>query len=229
MRKLVLFPIFILLLASASFALPSLQLYIPGATYVEGPDMDTWVLEAPGAFEVWVVADLYNGNTRVDLYDITLVASIGKEGAIADGDLDILDSEGGSSIPLSQWYHGTPPPDQSPTIGKHGMYPSDYRLLDVAASTEGMSTEPIYNYQDPITGPESDGVVFKYWVETTYEFVHFDAYGFLDPDPTAQNRRVAPFSHDAEYSPVPEPTAMLLFGLGLAGTGVVRRFRKGKK
>jgi len=37
----------------------------------------------------------------------------------------------------------------------------------------------------------------------------------------------APFSHDAQSSKVPEPTTMLLLGLGLVGlAGVGRRIKK---
>ena len=38
-------------------------------------------------------------------------------------------------------------------------------------------------------------------------------------------REFAPFSHDGE-AVIPEPATMLLFGLGLAGAGIVRRFKK---
>ena len=52
--------------------------------------------------------------------------------------------------------------------------------------------------------------------------LHFDAYT-LNADGTIDE--FAPFSHDAEFL-VREPATMLLFGIGIAGAGVVRRFRK---
>ena len=59
--------------------------------------------------------------------------------------------------------------------------------------------------------------------------VHFDFYNvkYDSKKGSIVINQNAPFSHDAQSSPVPEPATMLLFGTGLAGlAGIARRRKK---
>jgi len=59
--------------------------------------------------------------------------------------------------------------------------------------------------------------------------IHFDLYNteLGKESSDIDVNQFAPFSHDAQSSKVPEPTTMLLLGLGLVGlAGVGRRIKK---
>lgn len=232
MKKILLFALAVVILAGSVSAAPPLQVYIPSATYID----ETWITTESN-YEVWVVADLYDGIIdpahRADLYGIQLIASLGLEGSLgAPGDLKIFAEDKTTLLPTTSWINGLPPAAVSDwNISPHGIYPSWFTELAVESSTFGKAaTDEIRNYQDPISGVESMGIIYKYWVETNYDYLHWDAYCYTDGlvmDKTT--KYVAPFSHDAESRTViPEPATMLLFGFGLAGAGVVRRFRHKK-
>jgi hypothetical protein len=93
-------------------------------------------------------------------------------------------------------------------------------------STDANNTVNVYDYVNP--GAPKKGNIWKFQIETSYSWLGFDAYAYStsrqDPDVFTK----APFSHNAESvpgTPVPEPTTMVLFGLGAAGLGIVRRFK----
>jgi hypothetical protein len=211
MKTLTLTILAVLVIATASFAVPNLQLYVPNAVYNE--TTESWDIYASD-FEVWVVAANLNHGT---IYDITLVAALNGGETPTDGALTI----GGTTFDAADFNYGTPPPvDPLPT---HGVYPANYVELLVASVT---TSGPFEEVQDYVPGGDGGtslyGQVFKYNVSTSYESVHFDAYGFYD-DP--EGRRIfAPFSHDANTA-VPEPTTLALFGLGLAAAGFMRKKR----
>ncbi|MDF1545253.1 MAG: choice-of-anchor N protein [bacterium] len=203
-------------LASTSMAVPNLQIYIPGGEY--NAATETWTTSS-GNHEVWVIAaNLDKG----ELYDIQLVASLLNGDQPGDGTLSITD-EGGATTNFSatDFSYGTPP--VSDPLPGHGVFPTNYAQLLVTSVTSG----PYQLVNDYVPGDDGGtslyGMIFKYTVSTTYDVVHYDAYGFYND---ADGRRVsAPFSHDGQYG-VPEPTTALLFGLGMLGAGIVRKYRR---
>ncbi len=207
-----------LILASSSFAVPNLQLYIPGGSY--NSSSETWVTSA-SSFEVWVVAANLNHG---DIYDINLVASLMSGEAPMNGGLTITPFGGSATtFDASDYAYGTPPIGDP--LPSHGIFPTNYVQMLVANKTTDGPFVTVPDYTSS-TGSNNYGQIFKFNVSTTYDYVHFDAYGYYNcPD----GRRIfAPFSHDAERGtpPVPEPATMLLFGIGMAGAGIYRKFRK---
>ena len=54
MAKKLLLLVCILMFATSAFAVPNLQLYIPGGTFDN--TTETWIAPSAGTFEVWVLA-----------------------------------------------------------------------------------------------------------------------------------------------------------------------------
>ena len=210
-----------LLFATSAFAVPNLQLYIPGGTF--DTSTKTWVAPTAGSFDVWVLAG--NISATESIYDIGLVASIGSDNTTA-GSLTITSLNGGGSSTYSNTdYAWGTPPSGNPLPG-HGIFPSWYvdQLVTTQTSTNSADWENVYDM--PTGGGPVTGQVFKFSVVSTFDYVHFDAYGYNDKE----RRIFAPFSHDGESGPpeVPEPATMLLFGLGIAGAGISKKFRSKK-
>lgn len=215
MKKVLLAISAILFIAAPAFAVPAIQLYIPGATY--DSQSDTWVTPATD-FELWVIVANLDKQT---IFDLTLVASLKGGEAPKDGGLTIT-PEGGSAITYNagDFTYGTPP--ISDPIPSHGIYPTDYTTLLVASTTTSGPFETVQDYTQFGGGSSAYGQIFKFNVSSKYNQVHFDAYGFHED--IDGRRMFAPFSHDAEA--VPEPTSLVLFGLGMGVAGVIRRRKK---
>jgi hypothetical protein len=205
-------------------AVPPLQLYIDGATY--DPTTETWI-SFENDFDLYVIG---NGNLSDVLVSMALSTP---EGIDPNGDVSI-DVNGST---YGSWTWGYAPLSNDPSVWDggdddlqtHGIYPAWYTEFSAGDFTE---VGGIHDVQPPSTWNPTMGYIpggnhlgeYKmYSISVTGDaFVHFDAYT-TNSDGTIN--KFAPFSHDAGTG-IPEPATMLLFGLGLAGAGVVRKLRK---
>ena len=115
-----------------------------------------------------------------------------------DGDLTI----GGTSFSSSDYHFGTPPSAaDSGSLPGHGIYPTNYVEMLIG---DVMTADEVVMDMQPGEDGSTMGKIFKYRVSTSYDFVHFDAFGYFDP----YHFKFAPPSHDAETgTPVPEPVS----------------------
>jgi hypothetical protein len=215
--------------APAAMALPALQIYIPESVY--DTVLQTWVI-TDDTFEIWVIGDT---GGKGDILNVDLAASVyGSGGSVSLTPSDPLDP--------------TPLEDLTPNLDRpgydglvnHAEYKNadDHMFWTLGDFTS--TSDPILNYQ-PGQTDTGFGEIKKYMVHVTgYEAVHFDAFDHYYTGRGAHqqtNYVFAPFTHDATGEggtggtggtggaggDLPEPSALLLMGSGLAGLIGVRR------
>jgi hypothetical protein len=208
----------VLALGQPVLAIPSLQTFIPSASWDAATQ--TWVTTS-GTFELWVIA----ANTASKpLYDLTLV------GALASDQDPVTDALTIDGSPVNDFEYGTPPSwgESSGDYPPHGVYPTNYFELSIA-SLVNTAPDTVHNMQPGSYDDMAMGKIFKFQVTTSYDWLHFDSYGFLRE--SDGQFKFSPNSHDSERRippppSVPEPGTMLLFGSALALAGAVRKFQK---
>lgn len=114
---------------------------------------------------------------------------------------------------------GQPPASDPNDLAPHGIFPTYYEVY--AFDFDGAVT----TISDTQPGTSGTGNGFVESFDITINSIadggeiHFDLFT-MDGDGTLANNdsisRFAPFSHDAGTHPVPEPSAALAFGVGLA-------------
>jgi hypothetical protein len=245
-----------MLIASPSFAIPSLQLGPGGSsdwTYVGGGD-DTWYYNGAQPFTLNAYANAtgddggngdYAWETEPDTNQYAyLVAS-----TVPDlGDIgDIFDMSITNATLVTSGY-GTPPVEDPNSIAPHGIYDTyfeiyefqfDGSIVDISDTQPGQTgTGKGYNEAFDISWNDLTG--------GSISGIHFDLFtvagdGRYTPpyDDNDQKKLVyanAPFSHDAQSTPpggnppsgIPEPGLVALFSMGLWGMGLAHHRRKRK-
>jgi len=228
-----------------SLAVPNLQLFIPGAEYID----ETWVINSYD-YELWII-----GAER-EVSDVKFAAAVpeGEDGTIEVTWLDpsAADYGGGGvgSVLMNEangmeyeayrdTYAGDSDPDPStyafgtgiPRTGdgdevpRGGVFPSDFYEYFIGDFGLG---ETVQNY---IPGPESgdttDGEIKKFYISVSgYSAVDIIAYNHVVLGKNKIKYVKTPYSHDGASAPVPEPGTMLLLGTGLAGLAAAHRRKR---
>lgn len=215
--------------AGSASALPSLQLGPgPVGSWTYDTSTQTWVTDDPG-FELNAYAndDVFGrGAYAWDAPGTNQVAYL-VVSAVPHTDLDAFDitiSNDGAALAIFQSGTGTPPVTDPKGISPHSIFDTYYEIYE-------------FEFDGPLTGiidtQSGGGSSAKGYIETFditinslvpgQYAVHFDLYTLKSNG--TDLKAVAPYSHDAQASPIPEPSAALVFGIG---TWVMqRRVRRG--
>lgn len=222
---------------SNAFAVPSLQLYMPdGAYYNVSPwfpeSGETWITTS-NPFELQLAgATTPSWTTFIDNLELH-VALLENEYStdLTETILTIKDSDPNinfeKSLYASDFSFGKPE-----GISPHGIYNTYFASVSLPNLLVGGAGETVYDYNqnfDPahLELSASDSGDIQYYLvsyDPRFTFIHFDATGVAHDNGNKTKSVLAPYSHDADVAPTPEPATIGLLGLGLLG--LTRKFRR---
>lgn len=198
-----------------AYAVPALQLYMPGSTYDPGSESHV-ISHIP--FALQVLGASKNGNiNRINSPYLHIAVP---QGSWEDGTTVTLTGPGHESgVTISAWSFGQPA-----ALSPHGIYPTHYASLLLPDMDVGNGTDIIKDYIPGGTGQDT-GVIYEYEVSYTGAAgLHMDASGIALMKNDRTQPVFAPYSHDADSdNHAPEPASMLVVAAGVAGLAARRK------
>lgn len=211
---------FLLLSAVPALALPQLQLDIEDGVYVGGSDETVYATTNP--FTLYALLD----DPALLSHEFFISAAITPDIGSTGGDYGSFVFAGTTVAVTADMTYGIPPTDASvKDIPEHGIYDAWYR--EFAFTFDPTKTAADYNPQDNpgglVLADSGDLLYYQDFLVDTSGLapdiaVHFDLFTVIDGKILK-----APFSHDAQSAPIPEPATMLLLGVGFIGLAGIGR------
>ncbi len=202
---------------STAYALPNLQVYIPGSTAGSaGADQETWVYSGGGPITLNVVISF--GPKDVSVSHVTLLVSVKQDQTGSITGLPLPGTTHTDTSFLPPGIDSNHYPLNKPDTFDYITFDLDLGEIQKPADKGDV---PNYNAEDGTITTQSG-----YAVQTTfsldisgYDYAHLDVYA--DYNNSDNGWEITPGTHDSAV--VPEPATIFLMGSGLLGAGIFLR------
>lgn len=212
----------VLAIAPAAQAVPTLQVYIEGATYDDQDE--SWKITSPSnaPLRLWAVGNVSGKRSKGPIYDVK--AAFAYSSGAGDVSINITPTTtngfGGftdPSVAAAPTHLGTHTDGSRPVrsngkkLPKHGVYGQNTHWQEWSFGDFTNIDSPIADFMDafPEAPVEAAGQINAYDVHVTGlvegEWVHVDLYGTIFNRKGKLKSVFAPFSHDAEFSLLSAP------------------------
>ena len=214
-------------MAAPARAVPSLQVYIEGATY--DTDDETWIISASpfAPIRMWAIGNVDGAGGKGDLLDVR--AAFAYSSGAGNVTLSIVPTTTGGiggftdpSVPGTPTLLGTHTDGSRPVLAngknlsKHGLYGNGTDWQEWALGEFDLIDSPISDFVDAFpeapTATAGQINVYEIYVGglTAGESIHIDLYGYYMDNKDRVKAVFAPFSHDGSFSQAafqPNPTS----------------------